>query len=129
MFKNLFRGLLTAVLVTSLVTITLADSRSYTPPAETGTVYIIVRYRQGFGPQPTKISVRWGGYSLDETFSPPKKLLLPGSGIPEGFVIRLKHTKKDSLRIDVQTDGSIVNIYQGGEPSECRRGEYKCHNR
>ncbi len=106
----------------------LANSQSFTPPAEKGTIYVIMKYRQTFGPQATQISINWGAYSNSDTINPPQKGLFPGSAVPEGFVIRLKHKKADSIRLDASSNGYIQNIYQGGEPSECSRKEWKCIN-
>ncbi|MGI8883903.1 MAG: hypothetical protein ACR2IA_06635 [Pyrinomonadaceae bacterium] len=121
------------ILATIMIFVTLtfpltvfADRKSYKPPAEKGTVYVIVKFRQGFGPQPTNISINWGNYNRSETIKPPLKGLFPGSGIPEGFVIKLRHTKNDSIELGAESDGSIQNIYQGSEPGECSKGEWKC---
>lgn len=114
-----------AVLIILLPLVCLADSRRYTPPAEKGDVYIVIRYRQGFGPQPTQVSVNWGNWQKSDTFSPPNKLLLPGSGIPEGIVIKLRHTKNDSIEMGINTNGSIGYVSQGGPPNEWNRKEYQ----
>lgn len=116
---------------TSLVTVfllpltALADRRTYKPPPEKGYVYIVVNYKKGFGPQPTQVSVSWGNWRKSATFSPPKKLLLPGSGIPEGVVIRLRHSKNDSTELTVESNGSIEYVSQGTPPSAWNRKEYE----
>ncbi len=106
-----------------------ADSRRYTPPTEKGTVYIVIKYRQTAGPQPTKVTISWGGWKLNETFDPPKTQMLAGNCCPEGFVIVLKHKKNDSIPIDINTNGNIRDVYQGNAPAECNQSGYKCHNR
>jgi hypothetical protein len=108
-----------------------ADSTTWTPPAEKGTIYIFIKYRTTFGPQPTKVSIFWGNWNLNETFNPPKQLMTPGNCCPEGFIIVLKHKKNDSIPININTNGTIERnkIYQGAAPLECNSAEYKCHNR
>ena len=116
-------GSLILLFIISLVV--FADTRNYSPPPEKGFIYIVVRYRQGIVPQPTRITVKWGRYNREDEIRPPAKLLFPGSGIPEGFVIRLRHTNNDSISLTVETNGSIQQLYQGNEPREWKRGEYK----
>ncbi len=122
---NKLTAIISAVLVFLLPLTALADKRNYKPPAEKGEVYIVVRYKQGFGPQPTQVSVSWGNWQKSQTFSPPKKLLLPGSGVPEGIVIKLRHTKNDSVEMTVESNGSIEYISQGGPPSAWNQKEYE----
>jgi len=98
-----------------------ADSRSYTPPAQKGNIYIVIRFTKGGGvlPQDTNVSIRWGNWSKSGRFN-------PGGGRTgkDGFVIRLRHAKNDSVPLTVSTDGSIQNIYQGDEPREWSNGNY-----
>ena len=103
----------------------LADSRSYTPPARKGYVYIVIRYKSLTG-QDTNVSVRWGGYSRSGRFT-PARALLPGRGIPSGFVLRLEHKKNDSIPIDVETDGRILSIAQSDQPPSewSNKADYK----
>lgn len=122
--KHKFLSVVGLMIILGTVSTALADRQTYTPPAEKGSVYIVVRYRQGFGPQSTQISVAWGSYRRSEAFRPPRKLLLPNSGIPEGFVLRLKHSKNDSVALTVETDGRLQQVYQGDPPGEWNQREY-----
>jgi len=112
------------IIVFLLPLTTLADKRNYTPPAQTGDIYIVVRYKQTFGPQPTQVSIFWGNWKKSGTFKPPAKLLFPGSGVPEGIVIKLRHSKKDSVQLTVESDGSVEYVSQGDPPSAWNQKEY-----
>lgn len=93
----------------------LADSRSFTPPPQKGTVYVIVRHKKAFPPMKTKISINWGSWSKSGPFD--------AAGFRysrEGFIIRLDHKTNDSIPLTVTTDGYIVDIYQG--PRRLSRG-------
>jgi hypothetical protein len=90
-----------------------ADSKTYTPPAEKGEIWIVVRHKKSFPPGKTNVSVRWGSWSKSGRFDASA-----GRYSYEGIVIRLNHKKNDSVPLTVSTDGSIVNVYQGGEPSQ-----------
>ncbi|MBC7929140.1 MAG: hypothetical protein H7Z38_01070 [Rubrivivax sp.] len=110
--------------------IVLADSRSYTPPAEKGEIYVVIRYRTagsmgGMYAQRTNVSVAWGRFNKSGSVNPPQ--VLPGRAIAaKGFVLKLRHTKNDSVSLTVETDGRIVQgPYQGGAPSEWNDGDYK----
>jgi len=98
-----------------------ADSRTWPPPPQKGTIYVIVQFTKGLGvlPQDTNVSIRWGNWNRSGRFN-------PGGGRTGkyGFVIRLKHTKNDSVPLTVNTDGSIQSIYQGDEPGEWSSGNY-----
>jgi len=100
-----------------------ADSRTYTPPAEKGKIYVIVRFggASGIVPKDIKVNIKWGGWQKSGAFNSgggrtPKK----------GFVIRLDHKKNDSIPITVTVsgEGRIDNIYQGGEPSQKSDGDW-----
>jgi len=69
------------------------------PPAEIGSVYTVVSYCTAFGiPQPTKLAVRWGGWSTSDIIAvAPKR----GASSAAGFVLRLGHTKPDSFPVTV----------------------------
>ncbi len=103
--------------LSAIPTNVLADSRPFTPPAEKGKIYIIVRFGQtsGIVPKDTKISIKWGSWQKSGAFNSG------GGRTPkEGYVIRLDHKKNDSVPMTVTTtsDTSIQDIYQGGEPSQ-----------
>lgn len=125
MKRKLLAFTINTILILLLPLICLADSRRYTPPAERGEIYIVIRYKQTFGPQPTQVSINWGNWQKNDTFNPPNKLLLPGSGVPEGIVIKLRHTKNDSVEMGINSNGSIGSVSQGNPPSEWNRKEYQ----
>ena len=111
------------VLLNVLTLLVLADTRSYTPPPEKGDIYVVIRYKTagsmgGMYPQDTRVSINWGGYRRSEVIKPPK--ILPGRAIAaKGFVLKLRHTKNDSITMTVDTDGQIINgPYQGAPPRE-----------
>ncbi len=100
-----------------------ADTQTWTPPAEKGKIYVIVRFGQtsGIVPKNVKVNIKWGGWQKSGTFHSgggrtPKK----------GFVIRLDHKKNDSIPLTVTTtsDARIERIYQGGEPSQKGNGDW-----
>jgi hypothetical protein len=125
--------LLVTVVVALIIAATgvvLADSRTYTPPAEKGDIYVVIRYRTagsmgGMYAQRTSLSVAWGRYNKSGSVNPPQ--VLPGRAIAaKGFVLKLRHTKNDSVQLAVETDGRIVQgPYQGTAPSERNDGDYK----
>lgn len=98
-----------------------ANSQTFSPPPQKGTIYVVVRFTKGLGvlPQDSNISIRWGSWSKSGRFN-------PGGGRTGkyGFVISLRHTKNDSIPLTVNTDGQIVNIYQGDPPSEWSDGNW-----
>lgn len=119
-----------AMLIAAASAIALADSRSYTPPAEKGDVYVVIRYRTagsmgGMYAQRTSVSVTWGRYNRSGSVNPPQ--ILPGRAVAaKGFVLKLRHTKNDSVQLTVETDGRIVQgPYQGDPPSEWNDGDYE----
>ncbi len=100
-----------------------ADTETFTPPAEKGKIYIIVRFGQtsGIVPKDVRVSIKWGGWNRSGTFNSG------GGRTPkDGFVIRLNHTKNDSIPLTVTTssDANIERIYQGGEPSQKGNGNW-----
>ena len=119
-----------AVLLAAATVVVLADSRTYTPPAEKGEIYVVIRYRTagsmgGMYAQRTNFSVTWGRYNKSGSVAPPQ--VLPGRAIAaRGFVLKLRHTKNDSERLVIETDGRIVQgPYQGAAPSEWNDEDYK----
>ncbi|MCA1635388.1 MAG: hypothetical protein LC802_17295 [Acidobacteria bacterium] len=127
------RTILLVTVVAALIAATVvvfADSRNYTPPAEKGDIYVVVRYRTagsmgGMYAQRTSLSVAWGRFNRSGSVNPPQ--VLPGRAIAaKGFVLKLRHTKNDSVQLTVETDGRIVQgPYQGAPPSEWNDGDYK----
>lgn len=98
-----------------------ADSRNYTPPPEKGNIWVIVRFTKGFGivPMDTNVSIKWGNWQKSGKFHPGN------SRTPKnGFVIKLRHSKNDSVPLTVNTDGRIVNIFQGDPPGEWSDGNW-----
>lgn len=109
--------LLTAVFVFLSPVNLWAETRRYTPPPEKGYVYIVIEFKGQFPrKQSTNVSISWGRWSKNKTVN-PKTFVLPNN-IPEGFVILLRHTKNDSIPIEVNTNGKILTIYQGNPPSQ-----------
>jgi hypothetical protein len=111
--SRIFTTLFVFVLLAAMPIATFADSQTFTPPARKGSIYIIVRHKKSFPPMKTGISIRWGSWSKSGKFD--------AAGwrySREGFVIKLNHAKADSVQLSVNTDGYIVNIYQGDPPSQ-----------
>lgn len=101
-----------------------ADSRTFTPPAEKGKIYIIVKFAgtSDIVPKNVKINIKWGSWQRSGTFNSG------GGRTPKsGFVIRLDHKKNDSVPLTVSTssEARIVDIYQGGEPSQKGDGDWQ----
>jgi hypothetical protein len=96
----------------------IAATRTYTPPAETGQVYTIIKYKVGgIGTaSPTALSVKWGSWNKGGIITPPS---LGSGAYTLGFVLKLNHVKKDSVPLTVATDGTIIGgPVQGGPPPE-----------
>ncbi len=91
-----------------------ADYRSWPPPAKKGYVYVVIKYKTLAG-QPTNVKITWGNWSNSGQFT-AARLLLPGRGVPSGFIIRLEHKKADSIPIELETDGRIFGISQPDSP-------------
>jgi hypothetical protein len=106
----------------------VADNKSYTPPPERGEIYVVVRYRLGgmggMYAQPTSLSVNWGKFNKSGTIKPP--LIPPDRAIgAKGFVLKLRHSKNDSIGLTVNTNGRITQgPYQGSAPSEWNDRDY-----
>lgn len=127
MKKQICSLLLTAVLLLSLPINLWADSSRYTPPAEKGDIYIVIEFKGQFPrKQPTSVNISWGNWSRNRTVN-PKSFVLPNN-IPEGFVIHLRHTKNDSIPIEVSTEGRIISIYQGNPPSQWNKKGWSQEN-
>lgn len=125
MKRKLLAVALISFCLAALPATVLADSRTFSPPSEKGTIYVVVRFTKGLGvlPQDTNVSIRWGNWSKSGRFN-------PGGGRTGkyGFVISLRHTKNDSIPLTVSTDGTITSIYQGSAPSEWSSGNYHTAN-
>lgn len=126
--KRILMVALTVFTLLASVIIATGDSQTYNPPAERGEIYVVVRYRQGgmggMYAQPTSLSVAWGAFRKSGSIRPPQ--VLPGRAIgAKGFVLKLRHTKNDSVGLTVSTDGRISQgPYQGRPPSEWNDGDY-----
>lgn len=126
MRKNNKLWLLAAVALLSISFVALGDSRTYRPPAQSGYIYTVISYkRTALRTETTNVSVRWGGYNRSGSVSPPQ--VLPGRALSaKGFVLRLRHSKNDSVTLAVETDGRIVQgPFQGNPPSQWNDGDYK----
>ena len=90
-----------------------AETQTITPPSEKGFIWIVIRHKKSYPPMNTNVSIQWGRWSKKESIN--------AAGFRysyEGVVIRLRHSKNDSVPITVSTDGSILKFYQGNEPSQ-----------
>jgi hypothetical protein len=103
-----------------------ADSRTYIPPKATGYIYIVIDYKlSSLGlPQRTQASVAWGAYNRSSSISPP----IGSFSIPQGFVIRLWHSKADSIPLNVSTDGRIRSCAQGSPPPQWGANGYRTYS-
>jgi hypothetical protein len=104
----------------------VADSRNYRPPAETGYIYTVILYkRTALRTETTSVSVRWGAYNRSGSVTPPQ--ILPGRALSaKGFVLRLRHSKNDSVPLNLDTNGRITTgPYQGSPPAEWNNGDYR----
>lgn len=111
--SKLYFALLIVAALAALPVATFADSQTYRPPAEKGSIYVVVRHKKSFPPMKTRISINWGRWSKSGTFD-----TAGWRYSREGFVIKLNHSKNDSVPLTVNTDGYIVTIYQGQPPSQ-----------
>jgi len=102
-----------------------AATATYTPPPQTGTIYTVINYKRAFGTTVgTFVSVTWGTFQKSGTISAP--LGSCSQSIPSGFVLKLQHTKADSVPLTVSTDGTFVRTpYQGAAPAEVNHPCYK----
>lgn len=106
-----------------------ADSATYTPPPETGDIYIVIKYVQTIlnTDTDTQVTVNWGAYNHTATISPPwfpkGECNTPGVC---GFIIKLKHKKADDITMTVTTNGQIMEPpMQGSAPPH---PNYEMHN-
>jgi hypothetical protein len=119
----------TACLGVLLATLTAAAvwgvSATYTPPAQTGTIYTVINYKRSLGTAVnTSLSVVWGTFQRSGPISAP--LDSCSQSIPAGFVLKLQHTKADSVPLTVSTDGTFARTpYQGAAPPEISHPCYK----
>jgi hypothetical protein len=95
-----------------------AATVTYTPPAQTGTIYTVINYRRSLGVAvSTNVTVKWGTFSRSGKFSAPSTSC--GLATNSGIVLVLRHTAADSVPLTLTTDGSIVRgPYQGSAPSQ-----------
>lgn len=100
-------------------------SMIYTPPARTGTIYTVINYKRVFGTTVnTSLSVAWGAYRRNGSISAPTGSC--SQSTLAGFVLKLQHTKADSIPLTVSTDGTFVRgPYQGTAPAEANHACYK----
>lgn len=106
--------------------VAFADTQTYTPPTQPGYIYTVILYkRTALKTLTTRVSVRWGGYNKTDSVSPPQ--VLPGRAVAaKGFVVRLKHSKNDSVPLTIDTDGRITQgPFQGNPPGEWNNGDYR----
>lgn len=113
MNKKLIATLGILVCLLAIPTVVWADTQTFHPPAEKGYIWVIIQHKKSFPPMDTKVSIKWGKWSKEASFSAARFRYSY-----EGVVIRLTHSKDDSVPLTVSTDGTIVNIYQGDKPSQ-----------
>ena len=91
----------------------------YLPPNEPGDIYIVVKYRDLLGIcGDTTVWATWGSHSTSDTHKPPSRCF---TGPTSGYVVKLKHSKKDSVKLSVSSDGAIIyGPMQGDLPWEYR---------
>jgi opacity protein-like surface antigen len=126
---HLSTAILLALVTSAAVAATAAktSTASYTPPAQTGSIYTVINYdRAGGRAQHTYVAVDWGAFH--------RQLLVPapyGTGpcartTPSGFVFRLRHNQPDSTPLTITTTGTIVKgPYQGDVPLELLNACYR----
>jgi hypothetical protein len=91
------------------------NSKSYTPPAEIGDIYIVVKYKLTMGtPVDTKITGKWGTWTNTATMKIPAAM----GCAPEGVVIKLKHSKPDQVPLTIDSNGAIISILQSNTPPQ-----------
>lgn len=114
-----------ALLTLLAATAVWAATVTYTPPAQTGTIYTVINYKRVFGTAVnTSLSVAWGTFRRSGTISAPVGSC--SQSTPAGFVLRLQHTKADSVPLTVTTDGTFVRTpYQGTAPAEINHNCYQ----
>ena len=106
-----------AILTTSALAV--AATATYTPPPQPGTVYVVVAYKFGLKLDKTTVAAKWGGWSKQETFTPPGLAGTCMLNLAAGVVIKMSHAKADSIPLTVSTDGTIVTgPFQGSPPSQ-----------
>lgn len=116
------------VCLLSLVMLTAAAAwaatTTYTPPAQTGTIYTVIDYKRTLGTAvTTSVSVAWGTFNRSGSSTPSGSC---SQSIPAGFVLKLQHTNSDSVPLTVTTNGTFVRTpYQGVAPAEINHPCYK----
>ena len=117
--KKLMLSIALATIVCAAPKAFADDTRTETPPAEPGDIYIIFHYAKNvFGSiADTWVTVDWGGYSHTDSYQP--SWWSTACGIPENceFVIKLRHRSSDQIPLTVRTNGQILEgPYQGSAP-------------
>ena len=114
-----------AFLIVLTATAVWAATATYTPPAQTGTIYTVVSYKRSLGTAVnTSLSVNWGTFQRSGTVYAPFGSC--SQSTPAGFVLRLQHTNADSVPLTVTTSGTFVRTpYQGVAPAEINHPCYQ----
>ncbi len=128
MQKRYHTAAIVFAIVTSATVSAWAATFTYTPPAQTGTIYTVIDYKRTLGTtQNTSVSVAWGTFSKSGTITAPLDSCSQSS--PSGFVLILKHLNADRVPLTISTTGTIVRTpYQGAAPPETQHSCYKLVN-
>jgi hypothetical protein len=98
---------------------------TFVPPAETGTIYMVIDYARANGKaQPTHITVDWGNARRTRIAKPPYHVC--SDTTPAGVVLKIRHNRPDSVPLVLNTTGTIVRgPYQGEPPAEVLHACYR----
>ncbi|MFL6196655.1 MAG: hypothetical protein ACJ75H_20905 [Thermoanaerobaculia bacterium] len=102
-----------------------ASKATFTPPAETGTIFTVIDYaRAGGRAQATYINVEWGSVRRTRIVKPPYRGC--SDSTPAGVVLKIRHNRPDSVPLTVSTTGAIVRgPFQGEPPLELVHACYR----
>ncbi|HET9212804.1 MAG TPA: hypothetical protein VFR03_20525 [Thermoanaerobaculia bacterium] len=97
----------------------IATSASFTPPPERGVIYTVIDFPRASGrAQAAMVKVDWGLASRRLVVAAPYRGVCSET-TPSGFVLKLRHTRPDSVPLTITTTGTIVRgPYQGDVPLE-----------
>jgi hypothetical protein len=98
---------LTVVVCLTGARVAAADTKKYKPPAAKGDIYVVFEYLQNVAgtAAPTEVTVQWGSRKYNKKVAPPLKGCVTDFG--QGFVLKMAHTKADSVEMVVTSTGKI----------------------
>jgi hypothetical protein len=125
MRKTLFSLVVVLALFASATLAWAASNASFTPPAETGTIFVVINYPMASGrAQHTHIQVDWGSIHKTRVIAPPYGVC--GHSSPAGIVFKIRHSQPGSAPMTITTNGTIVRgPFQGQTPVEVLNACYK----